>query len=317
MPKILQAKWVRWTAIAVAVVGLYALLGFQVAPRIVKSQAVSFVKKEYGRDLGIGVVRINPFLLQLEINDLSMPDADGKPMAGFRRLFVDFELSSIWHRAYVFKDLILEAPDLRAIIRPGGALNLADLAPKEPAPKEQKPSELPSLWLKSLAVSDGVIGFSDRARAKPFERRFSPVTFTLKDFRTTPEGGGFQLAAKSESGEGFDWKGRFEVAPRLASRGELRDPRTQGPRHQRVPRRRLAVRNGFGRDRPRWPLRRRHGRVARAQKSACRRSASPAWGCVPAAPTRTGSRCPASSSPTRPWRCPRRRLDRRTSRSRT
>jgi hypothetical protein len=221
VPKILQSKWVRWTAIAAAVVGLYALLGFQLAPRIVKSQAVSFVKQEYGRDLGIGVVRINPFLLQLEINELSMPDADGKPMAGFRRLFVDFELSSIWHRAYVFKDLILEAPDLRAIIRPGGALNLADLAPKEQAPKEQKPSELPSLWLKSLAVSDGVIGFSDRARAKPFERRFSPVTFTLKDFRTTPEGGGFQLAARSESGEGFDWKGRFEVAPRLASRGDI------------------------------------------------------------------------------------------------
>ena len=221
MPKILQAKWVRWTAIAVAVVGLYALLGFQLAPRIVKSQAVSFVKKEYGRDLGVGVVRINPFLLQLEINDLSMPDADGKPMLGFRRLFVDFELSSIWHRAYVFKDLILEAPDLRAIIRPGGALNLADLAPKEQAPKEQKPSDLPSLWLKSLAVSDGAITYTDLARSRPLERHFSPVTFSLKDFRTTPEGGGFHLAATSESGEGFDWKGRFEVAPALASRGDL------------------------------------------------------------------------------------------------
>ena len=92
MAKLLQSKLVRWTLITAAVVGLYALLGFQAAPRIVRSQAVSFVKKEYGRDLGIGVVRINPFLLQVEVNDLSLPDADGTPMLGFRRLFVDFEL---------------------------------------------------------------------------------------------------------------------------------------------------------------------------------------------------------------------------------
>ncbi len=221
MAKFLQLAWVRRAAIAAALVGLYALLGFEVAPRIVRSQAISFVKKEYGRDLGIGVVRVNPFLLQFEVNDLSLPDADGQPMLGFRRLFVDFEVSSIWHRGYVFKDVTIEAPALHAVVRPGGAFNLADLAPKEPAPKDQEPSQLPSVWLQSLAVSNGAVAFSDRARAKPLERSFSPVNFALKDFRTTPEGGGFRLSATSESGEGFDWKGRFQAAPALASQGEL------------------------------------------------------------------------------------------------
>ena len=221
MAKFLQLTWVRRAAIAAALVGLYALLGFEVAPRIVRSQAISFVKKEYGRDLGIGVVRVNPFLLQFEVNDLSLPDADGQPMLGFRRLFVDFEVSSIWHRGYVFKDVTIEAPALHAVVRPGGAFNLADLAPKEPAPKDQEPSQLPSVWLQSLAVSNGAVAFSDRARAKPLERSFSPVNFALKDFRTTPEGGGFRLSATSESGEGFDWKGRFQAAPALASQGEL------------------------------------------------------------------------------------------------
>ena len=221
MATLLQSKWIRWAAIAAAVVGLYALLGFQVAPRVVKSQAVSFVKARYGRDLGIGVVRVNPFMLQLEIHDLSLPDADGQPMLGFRRLFVDFEISSLWHRAYVFKDLELDAPDLRAVVRPGGGLNLADLAAKKPAPREQEPSALPRLWLQSLAVSGGAIAYTDLARTSPLKRHFSPVSFSLKDFRTTPEGGGFHLAATSESGEGFDWKGRFEVAPAIASQGEL------------------------------------------------------------------------------------------------
>lgn len=222
MSKLLQMKSVRWVAIVLAIVGVYALLGFQLAPRILRSQAIAFVKNEYGRELAIGLVKVNPFLLQLEVHDLALPDADGSPMLGFRRLFVDFEVSSLWHRAYVFKDLDVEAPELRAVVRPDGSFNLGDLAPKEPAKPEPQPSELPAVWLKSLVVSAGSIEYSDLARSKPLERHFTPVHFSLKDFRTTPEGGGFAFAATSESGEGFEWKGRFGVAPTLSSQGEFR-----------------------------------------------------------------------------------------------
>jgi hypothetical protein len=221
MTRILQLKSVRWIAVLLVIAGLYALLGFQVAPRVVRGQAISFVKHEYGRDLAIGLVKVNPFRLQLEINDLSLPDADGGPMLGFRRLFVDFEASSLWHRAYVFKTLAVDAPDLRAVVRPDGGFNLGDLAPKEPAEPEPDTSGLPRVWLQSLEVSDGSIAYSDRARSKPLERSFTPVTFSLKDFRTTPEGGGFSFSATSESGEGFDWKGRFGVTPTLSSQGEF------------------------------------------------------------------------------------------------
>ena len=220
--KILRSKSFIAVAIIAALVGLYALLGFKVAPGVVRNQAIKLVQETYGRTLGIGEVRIDPFKLQLEVKDVVFPDADGSPMLGFRRLFVDFELASIWERAFVFKDVALEVPDIHAVVRPDGALNLADLAPKEttPAPEQAK-KELPSVWLQSFEVTDGRVGFVHRARAHPFERNFSPVTFTLKDFRTTPQGGGFKLSARSEAGEGFDWSGRFELAPRVASRGEL------------------------------------------------------------------------------------------------
>ncbi len=222
MAKFLQLKPVRWIAILLAIAGLYALLGFQLAPRIVRSQAIAFVKSEYGRDLAIGLVKVNPFLLQLEVHDLALPDADGKPMLGFRRLFVDFEASSLWHRAYVFKDLDVETPELRAVVRPDGSFNLSDLAAKEPSAPEPQSSGLPAVWLQSLVVSNGSLAYSDLARSKPLERSFTPVTFSLKDFHTTSEGGGFALAATSESGEGFDWKGRFGVTPTLSSQGEFR-----------------------------------------------------------------------------------------------
>ncbi|MFO1406887.1 MAG: DUF748 domain-containing protein [Steroidobacteraceae bacterium] len=215
----LQSRPVRWAAVATLAVGAYALAGFELAPRIVRSQAISYVKKTYGRDLAVGEVRVNPFLLQIEIRDLSLPDADGRPMVYFKRLFVDFELSSIWHRAYVFRDVTLEAPGIHAVVRADHRLNLLDLAPK--TPPEPEPSPPPRLWLQSFAVEGGEIGYADLSRRKPFERRFSPVTFSLTDFRTTAEGGGYALSARTPNAENFELKGALEVTPQVASRGEF------------------------------------------------------------------------------------------------
>ena len=130
---ILKSKPFLALAIIAALVGLYALLGFQVAPGIVRDQAVGFVRENYGRELQIGEVRVQPFKLQLEVRDLALPDTDAQTMLGFERLFVDFELSSLWERAFVFKDVTIEAPVVRAVVRPGGSLNLGDLAlPEDP-----------------------------------------------------------------------------------------------------------------------------------------------------------------------------------------
>jgi uncharacterized protein involved in outer membrane biogenesis len=221
VPNLLRSRVLWIVAIVAALVGLYALLGFQVAPRIVRSQAIEYVRENHGRDLGIGEVRINPFSLQLEVHEVALPDADGSPMLALRRLFVDFEVSSIWERAFVFRDVTLEGPDARLVIRPDGSVNLADLASKESEPPPEEDAGIPSLWLQSLVVDDGRIGFTDRARPTPFVRSFEPVKFALKDFRTTPEGGDFRLSASTERVEHFEWKGRVSLAPVIGSEGSF------------------------------------------------------------------------------------------------
>ena len=105
MPPILKSRAVWAGAIVAGVLGLYALLGFKVAPGIVRSQAIKFVHEEYGRELQVGEIRVHPFNLQLEIHDLALPDADGSAMLGFSRFLVDFELASLWQRTFIFKDL--------------------------------------------------------------------------------------------------------------------------------------------------------------------------------------------------------------------
>ena len=124
--------------IAAVLVGLYALAGFKGAPALLRSQASTFVRETYGRELALGEIRFHPFTLQLEIRDLRLPDADGAPMLGFERLLVDFEVASLWRRAYVFRNFDIDAPHIRAVVRPDGSVNLGDLAiPPEPgAPVE-------------------------------------------------------------------------------------------------------------------------------------------------------------------------------------
>ncbi|MDQ1309565.1 MAG: hypothetical protein QG601_834, partial [Pseudomonadota bacterium] len=219
MTAIVKSKPFIAFAIIAALVGVYALLGFQVAPGIVRDQAAGFVRENYGRELQVGEVRVHPFKLQLEVRDLALPDTDARTMLGFARLFVDFELSSLWERAFVFKDVTLEAPVARAVVRPDGSLNLGDLAlPEDP---EEADAPLPSVWIQSLAVERGTVTFVDTARTTPFERTFDPVGFGLQDFRTTPEGGDFRFTARSEADEAFDWQGRFALEPRIASQGQF------------------------------------------------------------------------------------------------
>jgi len=207
-------------AVPLALVGLYALLGFKVAPNLVREQAIGFVRENYGRELAVGEIAIDPFKLQVEIRDLALPDADGQPMLGFERLFVDFAAASLWNRAFTFSEVTIEAPLVRAVLRPDGALNLGDLAlPEDP---EETDEPLPGIWIHRLAVDRGSIEFNNQLRARPVTRHFRDVSFGLQDFRTTPEGGEFHFSARSPDEETFDWKGRFALEPLVASEGEFR-----------------------------------------------------------------------------------------------
>ena len=217
-----------WAAAALAgLVGLYAFVGYRLAPGWLRTQAIEQVRQTYGRELQLGGIAIDPFRLELEVRDLAFPDADGQVMVGFRRLFVDFETASLWRRALVFRSVSLEAPALRAVVRPGGAMNLADLAPPDADPATPpgaaaEDDALPALWIESLEVTAGRADYVDQtARRRPVALAFAPVAFTLKDFRTTPEGGSFSLAAATDAGERLAWKGRFALAPVVNSEGEF------------------------------------------------------------------------------------------------
>jgi hypothetical protein len=208
-------------AVVVLLVGLYALAGFVLAPRILRSALMQDIPKTVGLTPTIGEIRVNPFLLELEIKNLSLAAPSGEKMIGFGRLFVDFELSSVWHLAYSFADVDIDAPFVNAIVAHDGTLNLLQLSPKTSAPKPtQKKSPLPAIRIGSFKVSKGLVTYEDHSRPSEFTARLDPINFALVDFTTGAEGGRFTFTGSSALGERVEWHGHLSVQP-IESDGEF------------------------------------------------------------------------------------------------
>ena len=209
-------------AIVVVVLGLYGAAGFFAVPHFARTALQDFVRQHYRRTLTIGGIQFNPFTLALDVTGFSLPDADGQPLIAFDRLHVSLQLASLWRFAPSFREILLEKPYVRAVVRQDSALNLADLGKgfaSAPPPKPQQKSEPMRLFIQRLAVISGTAAFEDRTR--PFHAEFKPIAFELRDFSTTARtGNDYTLNAASPEGERLVWSGSVRLEP-LASHGQF------------------------------------------------------------------------------------------------
>ena len=113
----------RWTLTAVMSIALYALLGFLLTPWLIKRYVSHYAEEKLKRKAVVVEVRVNPFLFTFDAKDFVLEEADGRPIFDFGRLFIDFELSSLFRWAWTFADIRIEQPSLHAEIQLDGRLN--------------------------------------------------------------------------------------------------------------------------------------------------------------------------------------------------
>lgn len=221
MPQFLRRP-LFWGVLAGLVLA-WTLLGFLVVPRLVTTLAQDAVRSAYGRELRVGEVRFNPWQLALEVRGLALPDADGGPLLSLDRLFLDLQADSLWRRALSFRAIAIDGLVVQAVVRPGGDLNLADLAgPALPPGEPPPPAEpLPAVQVADLSVAGARVLVTDRDRVEPWQTELAPLTFRVRDLSTHIAGGDeYELDATVFGDARIRWRGTVELEP-LASAGEF------------------------------------------------------------------------------------------------
>lgn len=211
--------------IVAAVVAAWLLFAWFAVGPILKWAAPRFVADNGGRVLALDRVHFNPFRLSLEIDGARLTEADGTPLLAFQRFLADFQLSSLFRRAWTFREIVLDAPSTLVALRADGTINwlefIQDFGGDGPEPDPEPDAGPPRLLVERLAVTNGMADFSDRKFADDFTTRISPIDFEVHELSTLPdETGNHQLQLRTEIGARLQWQGTLGLNPLVAS-GEV------------------------------------------------------------------------------------------------
>ncbi len=211
--------WVHWRYkrfwLLVAVV-VYTLAGFFLAPRIVEHVLVKTLG-DTGRTATVAEVKTNPFLFTLDMAGFDLADTDGVALMSFDRLFVDMEASSLFHWAWTFALIRIEAAHPREERFEGSDTRflrlLADLAGDEVPPEGEEEDLPPRAIIRRLEVVDARLGFIDRP-TDDFTVEFGPITVLVDDVRTLPDYAGQQvITVQINDSDRVEWQGDLQLIP--------------------------------------------------------------------------------------------------------
>ena len=200
---------------------VYSLLGFVVAPPVLKSQLVKRLSSELGRSVRIADVRMNPWILSLTIEGLAIADRDKGGLVSWDRVYVNFDVVSFFVKEWRFQEIIAAAPVARVIVNEDRSLNFSDLITKFGAKPDGADEPAWPIRVAKLTVTGAVLDFTDLSRARDFKTRVGPVAFSLVQFHTAPNRDApYAFDAATESGEKLRWVGTVSINP-LGSDGEF------------------------------------------------------------------------------------------------
>lgn len=205
--------WIVAAAAVALLVALYAAAGYLWAPRLIQAEAQAWTRDKLKQELAIGEVKVDPFRFTVDISGIAIPA--GAPMVRVKDLHVNFAARSLFGESYRFDEIRVVEPEVDAIVRPDGKLNLLDLVPPP------NPDPFPPVLIADLNVVRGKALLADQSKPNRPDALLTPIGFRLQNLHTTrDEGGGFRLEGRSDADEVFVWKGHVSMAP-IASRGGL------------------------------------------------------------------------------------------------
>lgn len=119
------AKWAIGGAVAFGVLGV---VGFLVAPPLVKSLAERQLGEMFHRPVSIDGISINPYALSAEVRGFRMQEREGGQTAlGFSSLYANVQLESLFRGGAVVSEVRLVEPVVRVVREEGLRFNWSDV----------------------------------------------------------------------------------------------------------------------------------------------------------------------------------------------
>ena len=203
--------------IALGVFAAYLLFGWFAFGPLVQWGAAKFITDKTGHSLILDKPEFDPLRFSLTVRNLRLADPDGKPLAGFKELFVDFALSSLFRFAWTFDAFRLTGLEGQLALLPGGKMNwtgFIDAFKGREDEKAEPAKALPRLLIRHFELKEGRFDFSDQTVAPAFETAFSPLDMILQELSTLPDDkGAYQISARTTLGSQLRWKGEIGLSP--------------------------------------------------------------------------------------------------------
>ncbi|HTI17804.1 MAG TPA: DUF748 domain-containing protein, partial [Trinickia sp.] len=151
--------------VGVVAIAIYGLLGFFVAPPLIRHIAEGQLSDALGRPTRIERVALNPYTLRLELDRLHVANASGAgDLISAERLFVRLSWFSLLRFAPIVTQVKLDSPRANIVRYEAQRFNFSDIVEKFSKPsKPSKPSTGPALFsVSNIDVENGRIDFDDR-----------------------------------------------------------------------------------------------------------------------------------------------------------
>ncbi len=202
--------------IALGLVVAYLLFGWFGFEPLVKWLAPRIVADKSRHQLSLAEARFDPLALSLRVRGLALREPDGKPLLDLEELFVDFQASSLFRRAYTFQDIRLRAPHARVSLLENGQLNWSALIEAFRSEEDEPDEPLPRLLVRHFGLERGRVDLADQRVG--FRTGLNPLDLSLERISTLPDDkGAYDLAATTRWGARIRWKGEVSLTPSVAT----------------------------------------------------------------------------------------------------
>lgn len=200
---------------------LYVLIGFLIAPPLVRYFGERFLQENFSPESTIERVRINPFKASIRVEGLFLSDPAGSWSMAWKEAEVNASAATLINFYPVVDAVRLNGADIRYHRQPGEveSVDLSETA-SGPTWREQVEqlnlAEIPQVRVDLLEVSEGRFEFTDTTAAEDYSETIDPINFALRDLTTASDVDGdtaMRFVAETKGDGRLVWEGDFQSHP--------------------------------------------------------------------------------------------------------